>query len=32
MVDSWGEKVLMPFPEKVLLNPQVYYRMLHEGI
>jgi hypothetical protein len=32
MSEVWVEKVLMPLPQKVLLNPQVYYRMLHEGI
>jgi len=32
MGEAWVKKVLMPLPQKVLLNPQVYYRMLHEGI
>jgi ribulose bisphosphate carboxylase small subunit len=32
MVEVWVEKVLMPIPEMVVLNPQVYYRMLHEDI
>jgi hypothetical protein len=31
VLDKWAENVLLPLPPKVLLNPQIYQRMLFEG-
>jgi hypothetical protein len=32
LADKWAANVLLPLTQKVVLNPQTYYRMLHEGL
>lgn len=30
--EMWVQKVLLPLPQRVVLHPKIYYRMLHDGI